>query len=72
MAAADFGGVLNRPVEILSADHLNKPDVGLPIIREWFGPGNVSMVMDFGNTPKALDTRTSMALGALWRPSPRA
>ncbi|HBK09137.1 MAG TPA: ABC transporter permease [Acetobacteraceae bacterium] len=58
MAAADFGGsVLNRPVEILNADHLNKPDVGLPIIREWFGPGNVGMVMDFGNTPIALGTQ---------------
>jgi branched-chain amino acid transport system substrate-binding protein len=58
MAVSDFGGgVLNRPVEILSADHQNKPDTGLAIIREWFGPGNVSMVCDFGNTPIALGTQ---------------
>ena len=58
MAAADFGGsVIGRPVEILGADHLNKPDVGLPLIREWFGPGGVGMVCDFGNTPVALGTQ---------------
>jgi len=55
MAAADFGGsVLNRPVEIVSADHLNKADAGLAIVREWFGPGNVSMVADFANTSVGL------------------
>jgi branched-chain amino acid transport system substrate-binding protein len=55
MAVADFGSsVLNRPVEILSADHLNKADVGLATIKEWFGPENVSMVADFGNTSVAL------------------
>ena len=58
MAIADFGGsVLNRPVEVVSADHQNKPDAGLAIIREWFGPGNVSMVCDFANTPVALGTQ---------------
>ncbi|MFO1025500.1 MAG: ABC transporter substrate-binding protein [Acetobacteraceae bacterium] len=55
MAVADFGGaVLNRPVEIVSADHLNKADTGLAIIREWFGPGNVQMVADFANTSVGL------------------
>lgn len=55
LAVADFGGsVLNRPVEIVSADHLNKADTGLAIIREWFGPGNVQMVADFANTSVAL------------------
>lgn len=55
MAVADFGGqVLGRPVELVSADHQNKPDVGLAILREWFGPGKVRMVADFGNTSVAL------------------
>ncbi|MEI7714158.1 MAG: ABC transporter substrate-binding protein [Rhodospirillales bacterium] len=55
MAIADFGGtVLQRSVELLSADHLNKADTGLAIVKEWFGPGNVSMVADFANTSVAL------------------
>ena len=55
LAVADFGNsVLNRPIEIVSADHLNKADAGLAIVREWFGPGNVSMVADFANTSVAL------------------
>ena len=51
MAAADVGGsVLGRPVEIVTADHMNKPDTGLAIVREWFGPGNVQMVTSVGNS----------------------
>ncbi|MGL1138523.1 ABC transporter substrate-binding protein, partial [Vibrio parahaemolyticus] len=37
MAAEDFGGkVLGRPIEILEADHQNKPDVGSNVVRQWF------------------------------------
>jgi branched-chain amino acid transport system substrate-binding protein len=55
MAIADFGGqVLGRPVELVSADHQNKADVGLAILREWFGPRNVMIAADFGNTSVAL------------------
>ena len=36
MAAEDFGGsVLDRPVEIVTADHQNKPDVASSIARKW-------------------------------------
>ena len=62
MAVADFGGsVLGRPVELLSADHQNKADIGLAIIREWFGPGKVGMVADFSNTSVALGTQPMLA-----------
>jgi branched-chain amino acid transport system substrate-binding protein len=55
LAIADFGGsVLGRPIEIVTGDHLNKPDLGLSIVREWFGPGNVSMITDVANTAIAL------------------
>jgi len=55
LAVADFGPtVLGRPIEIVSADHLNKADAGLAIAREWFGPGNVAMIADFANTSVAL------------------
>ena len=37
MAVDDFGGtVLGKKVEIVSADHQNKPDIGASIARQWF------------------------------------
>ena len=37
MAVEDFGGsVLDKKVEVVSADHQNKPDVGSSIARQWF------------------------------------
>ncbi len=37
MAVEDFGGkVLNLPIEVISADHQNKPDVALAKAREWY------------------------------------
>ena len=54
-AVADVGGkVLGRAIEVVTADHQNKADVGLGIVREWFGPGNVSLVIDVGNSAIAL------------------
>jgi branched-chain amino acid transport system substrate-binding protein len=36
MAIADFGGgALSQPIEVLTADHQNKPDVGASKFREW-------------------------------------
>ncbi len=62
MAIADFGAsVLDRPVELVIADHLNKADTGLAIVREWFGPGNVAMVADFANTSVALGVQPLLA-----------
>jgi branched-chain amino acid transport system substrate-binding protein len=51
MAIADFGGsVLGRKIELLTADHLNKPDVGAQIFREWADRDGVSMVLGGSNT----------------------
>src|ERR1700751_1150426 len=37
MAVEDFGGkVLGKPIEVVAADHLNKPDIASSIVREWF------------------------------------
>ncbi|MGO8917632.1 MAG: ABC transporter substrate-binding protein [Stellaceae bacterium] len=37
MAVADFGGtVLGKPIEVVSADHQNKPDIGANIARQWY------------------------------------
>src|SRR5260370_8145568 len=38
MAIADFGGSVNgKKIELISADHQNKPDVGSAIATQWFG-----------------------------------
>jgi branched-chain amino acid transport system substrate-binding protein len=47
MAAEDFGGkVLGAPIEIVSADHQNKPDVGSGIARKWFDVDQVDAIAD--------------------------
>lgn len=47
MAVEDVGGkVLDRPIEVLVADHQNKPDIGAAIARRWYGPENVQMIVD--------------------------
>ena len=54
MAAAEVGDVLGRPVEILSADHQNKPDLGSAIAREWFDQRGVVAVADLTSSAVAL------------------
>jgi branched-chain amino acid transport system substrate-binding protein len=51
MAIEDFGSkVLGVPVELISADHGNKPDVALGIAREWFDRQRVDTILDlFGS-----------------------
>jgi len=45
MAIEEVGGkVLGRPVEILSADHQTKPDVGAAIARKWYDVDGVRKV----------------------------
>jgi branched-chain amino acid transport system substrate-binding protein len=55
MAAEDFGNtVLGRQIEVLSADHQNKPDVGTDIARRWFDRDGVGMVTDLTNSAVAI------------------
>jgi branched-chain amino acid transport system substrate-binding protein len=55
MAAEDFGGeVLGRKIEILSADHQNKPDAGLLIARQWYDRDNVQAIVGLGHSGVAL------------------
>ena len=45
-AVQDFGGkVLNRPVEVLTADHQNKADVASSKAREWIDKDGLSMLI---------------------------
>jgi branched-chain amino acid transport system substrate-binding protein len=55
MAAEDFGGkAAGVPIEIVGADHLNKPDVGAEIARRWFDQEKVDVIADLGNSAVAL------------------
>jgi len=55
MAVEDFSGqVLNRPIEVLVADHLNKPDVAAARAREWFDTQDVRMINELINSGVAL------------------
>ena len=55
MAVEDYGGkAAGRKVEVVSADHQNKPDVGLGIVRKWIDEDGVDMIADVPNSAVAL------------------
>jgi len=55
MAVADFGGsVKGMPIEVTSADHLNKPDVGSMIARTWYDTNKVDAIVDVPTSSVAL------------------
>ncbi|CAG2153288.1 ABC transporter substrate-binding protein [Cupriavidus numazuensis] len=55
MAVQDFGGkVLGKPIEVIVADHQNKPDVAATRAREWFDTRGVDMVTNLINSAVAL------------------
>lgn len=59
MAVEDFGGqVLSRRIEILSADHQNKPDIGSAIARRWYDQDGVGAVIGVGSSSVALAVRS--------------
>src|SRR5437588_8535003 len=44
MAVDTFGGkILGKPIEVVSADHQNKPDIGAGKAREWFDTQGVDL-----------------------------
>ncbi len=47
MAIEDFGGkVLGKPIQLVSADHQNKADIGSATAREWIDQQGVDMITD--------------------------
>ncbi|MSP67435.1 MAG: ABC transporter substrate-binding protein [Alphaproteobacteria bacterium] len=55
MAAEEVGGkVLNMPIEIVFADHQNKPDVGSNIVRTWIDTDKVDVIADVPTSSVAL------------------
>ena len=55
MAAEDFGGkVKGKPIEVIGADHQNKPDIGSNIARQWYDTGKVDAIVDVPTSSIAL------------------
>src|SRR6266508_6817906 len=55
MAVEDFGAEKKgMKVEIVSADHQNKADVGSAIARQWYDVDKVDMIVDVPNSGVAL------------------
>ena len=49
LAIEDHGGRANgAAVELVAADHQNKPDIGTGILRKWLDLDNVQAVFDLG------------------------
>ncbi len=55
MAAEDFGGsVQGAPIEIVTADHQNKPDIASNIARQWYDREQVDAIMELTTSSVAL------------------
>jgi branched-chain amino acid transport system substrate-binding protein len=55
MAVEDFGGkVLDVPIEIIDADHQNKPDIASNIARQWYDTEQVDAIMELTTSSVAL------------------
>ena len=55
MAIEDFGGeVLGQKIELVTADHQNKPDLAVSIARRWYDTENVDMITELTTSSVAL------------------
>ncbi len=55
MAVEDFGGtVQGAPIEVISADHQNKPDIASNIARQWYDTEQVDSIMELTTSSVAL------------------
>ena len=55
MAVDEMGGKIgNTPIEVVSADHQNKPDVGSNLARQWIDVDGVDVIVDVPTSSVAL------------------
>src|SRR3954469_20552418 len=55
MAVEEMGGkIAGTPIEVIFADHQNKPDVGSNIARQWFDVDGVDVIVDVPTSSVAL------------------
>jgi branched-chain amino acid transport system substrate-binding protein len=51
IAIDQFGGkIKGTPIQLLSADHQNKPDIGLSIARKWLDEDKIDVFIDISNS----------------------
>ena len=61
MAVEDFGGSVNgHPIEILTMDDQNKPDVGFPAARKWLESDKVDAIIGGSASSIALAVQALM------------
>jgi branched-chain amino acid transport system substrate-binding protein len=75
-AIEDFGAAAKgMKVEIMAADHLNKPDVGSKIARQWFDLDKVDAIADVPTSsvpsPSTTSPGTRTRCFLPWVPRPR-
>jgi branched-chain amino acid transport system substrate-binding protein len=59
LAVEDFGGtVAGARIEVIAADHLNKPDLGASIARRWYENEQVDLIVDVPTSSVALAVQT--------------
>jgi branched-chain amino acid transport system substrate-binding protein len=55
MAVDEMGGKIGKtPIELIYADHQNKPDIGAGIARQWFDSDHVDAIVDVPTSSVAL------------------
>ena len=54
LAVEDFAKRSKIPVEVVSADHQNKTDIGVGLARRWFDQEGVDLIVDVPNSAIAL------------------
>ncbi|MEH3145129.1 MAG: ABC transporter substrate-binding protein [Methylobacterium frigidaeris] len=55
LAVEDFGGtVLGAPIQLIDADHQNKPDIASNIARQWYDTDKVDMITELTTSSVAL------------------
>lgn len=57
-AVQEFAAGRGMTVEVVQADHQNRPDVGSTIVRQWFDRDGVDVVMDVPTSSVALAVNT--------------
>jgi branched-chain amino acid transport system substrate-binding protein len=62
MAVEDFGGsVVGRPIEVIFANHQNKPDIATGIARNWIDTEHVDVIVDAIGSSVALAVQSLAA-----------
>jgi ABC-type branched-subunit amino acid transport system substrate-binding protein len=68
LAVADYAAQASVAVEVVIADHQNKPDIGSGLARRWFDVDGVDVIMDLPNSAVALAVLGGKVLGAVRHP----